>query len=125
MALTASVISIDTTQAGFQVYGQITPSGNYAANGDTLDLSGLGVASSYPPFYVAVWETVPQGAAARGDEYRYIPASTPTQANGVLQILGAASGAAPTELTSAAYSGQAPTNISGYALYFMAYFASL
>ena len=132
MALTAAALNIDVTQDGFLVFGTITPSGNYGTSGgasphgDPLDLSQLGVASSYAPMKVDVWQTVPQGNAARADVYNYLPDSPATQAGGVLQIMAAASGAAPTELTpGSAYSGLAPVNISGYALYFLAYFASL
>ena len=132
MALTAVALNIDVTQDGFIVFGQITPSGNYGTSGgasphgDPLDLSQLGVASSYPPMWVHVWQTVPQGNAARSDQYAYLPDSPATQAGGVLQIMAAASGAAAAEITpGGAYSGLAPVNISGYALYFLAYFVSL
>ena len=132
MSLTATALNIDSTQDAFIVFGQITPSANYGTSGgasphgDPLDLSQLGVPSSYPPVWVHVWQTVPQGSAARADVYNYLPDSPATQAGGVLQIMAAASGAAPTEITpGGAYSGLAPVNISGYALYFLAMFASL
>ena len=65
MSLTATALNIDSTQDAFIVFGQITPSANYGTSGgasphgDPLDLSQLGVPSSYPPVWVHVWQTVP------------------------------------------------------------------
>lgn len=118
--LTPVVTSIDNTKEEFIVIGTLTPSANYGTeggdwpHGDQLNLAGLCPSSTVRK--VEAWSIVPQGSAPVDDRYTFLPGTDAT--NGVLQI-----DVKGTEFTpGAAYSGAAPTNISGYKLAFRAHF---
>jgi len=92
MALTAALISastpIDATLNQFQAYGTITPSGTYPTNGDTMDLSQLGIPGNAVPF-VEIFEYTPaSGKPASGFHFVFLPGTT--QANGVMEIFDGA-----------------------------------
>lgn len=90
MALTvASVTNIDNTQDQITVKGTITVSGNYggaSTNGDTLNLSTLGVPSGAVPSWVDIQERPAAGTSQTGWRWVFNPGTT--QANGVVQMFG-------------------------------------
>jgi hypothetical protein len=113
---------IDNTQNFFHVFGQITASGSYVVNGDTLDFSQLdtyggGPPSLAPPFRVSIWE---QCAPNSGWQYEFVPGTGLT--NGVVQIFGS-NGAAPAALAQPGASTYASLSIPA-TLYFEAWFIS-
>ena len=107
--------NIDNTNAQFIATGTITLTGSYVNNGDTLDLSQLGVPSSGLPTRVEIFEITPSPGPAYGGIYTYVPGTT--QANGLLQL----NVSAGTQTAATAYSGLA----TGFALGFRAWFPSL
>jgi hypothetical protein len=115
MSMTAFATFIDQTAKKFIVDGEIQLAGNYVAQGDTLDLSDLGIPASKFPLRVEAWSEVDQGAASVADSYIYVPGNGLT--DGKLQVL-----AAGVEVAAAAYAGQAPSNAAGYKLKFRAEF---
>lgn len=89
---------IDNSQAIIRVYFTVTPAGNYAALGDTMDFTSLGdlIKSDYAPLLVVILSAKSGGAS--GFLYSYNPGTT--MANGKFQLLAAsgnAAGAAPFE----------------------------
>jgi hypothetical protein len=117
MAAKATVTSIDNTQNSFIVTGTVALSGTYPTNGDTLDLSQLGVPSSSIPFFVELLEQTPSPGPASGYAFSYLPGTT--QANGVMEVFNGT-----TQFTTQAY-GTPPFAITGFVLGFRAYFVSL
>ena len=115
MAAKATLVGgMDFTAKGITAVGTIALTGNYggsATHGDTLDLSALGVPSQQAPI-VLIWEAPTAGSGVT-TVYRFTYCPGTTQANGLLQIMGAAA-----EYTQAsAYSSNFPNT-----LYFMAIF---
>ena len=82
--LKATADSIDNTGNNLIVFGTITASGSYPTNGDTLDLSQLGVASDSLPRVVEIFEATPAPGPAYGASFTYLPGTT--QANGLMEI---------------------------------------
>lgn len=126
----------DATLNEYIVDGTLTLSGSYgtaSSHGDPVDFTGVNPPSSFggqAPTRVEILEMPQSGVAALGYVYVYCPGpklSAPTQAGGVLQVLGgaAASGQGSVEITQgSAYSGFTPS-LSGAILYFRAWFARL
>ncbi len=128
----------DTTKDEIIVDGYLTLSANYgtaSSHGDTLDFTSVAPpvgASMFgsAPNRMDVFEAPVAGSAALGYQYIYCPGPTlaaPTQAGGVLQILGtgAASGQGGTEITEAsAYSSFTPS-LDAAVLRFRAWFTRL
>ena len=88
--LSASLLT-DISQADFTlrdgfVDGTIAYSGSYPSNGDTLDLSQLGIPMSQNSFVkVEIWEaTTAADAPAFGASFVYLPGTT--TANGLMEI---------------------------------------
>jgi hypothetical protein len=88
MALKAALLSdvslADTTQRTFVADGTITYSGSYPTNGDTLDLSQLGIPANAVPISVEIYEATPAPGPAYGANFLYLPGTT--QANGLMEI---------------------------------------
>ena len=89
MPLTASldtdVSQLDSTREQFIVDGTIAYSGSYPTNGDTLDLSGLGIPSVSAPVRVEIHEvTTAANKPAYGAAFVFLPGTT--LANGVVEI---------------------------------------
>jgi len=124
MSAVATVSQIDSTQKSFIASGTIALTGNYGTSGgayphgDLLDLSQLGVESNELPYCVEIYEMSPAGALSSGNTYEYMQGTT--QANGQIQIR--ASGGS--EITPGGAYGTPPFAITGFALYFRAFFAS-
>lgn len=126
----------DITQCEIIVDGTLTLTASYgtaSSHGDPVNFTTINPAFSfgeYAPVKVEVFEAPVAGAAALGYSYIYCPGPTlaaPTQAGGVLQILGtgAASGQGGTEITEgSAYSGFTPS-LSSAVLRFRAWFYRL
>lgn len=122
----------DTTKAMITMYGTITLSGSYPAHGDPLNFTGLSSEFSYgnqAPTWVNIKELVVAGGTPAGFIYNYNPGPTlaaPTQAGGVLQILGTgtASQDGLNELVAGTYAGQTPS-LNGTVLWFEAKFSRL
>jgi hypothetical protein len=84
MAAKATVSFIDHTKGYLVVYGSVAVSGSFPNNGDTLDLSQLGVQSNSVPVSVDFQEATPAAnKPAYGANWVYLPGTT--QANGVLE----------------------------------------
>ena len=146
MAATIAILGIVTNgssfSAGSQVsdftakmvvmYGTITLSGSYPAHGDPLSFTNLSSEFSYgnqTPTFVDIKELVVAGGTPAGFVYNYNPGPTlaaPTQAGGVLQILGTgtASQDGLNELIAGTYAGQTPS-LNGTVLWFRAEFSRL
>ena len=122
MSATAALISdtsqIDSTLKEFVVDGTVTLSGNYTANGDTLDFSQLGIPSNSVPNKVEIYEATPAPGPASGYTFVYEPGTT--QAYGLMAVFGAGSVGAQ---FSGAY-GTPPFAKTGFALKFRAWFPS-
>ena len=120
MAVTASLTSsvlpnpIDKTQNNLVVYGTIAVSGTYATNGDTLDLSTLGIPSNQLPTMVEIYEVTPAPGPMYGAAFRYLPGTT--QANGLLEVWDGT-----TQITTATWASLTGS-ITGFALRFRATF---
>ncbi|MGH9746911.1 MAG: hypothetical protein ACRD59_12485 [Candidatus Acidiferrales bacterium] len=100
MALTFSLV--DTWDDGKRIHvaGTIAASGNYSANGDTLDLSqSPGIVSTQPPISGAAWM---DGIA--GYDYVFIPGAAMNSNKVKIFQQGASAGAFP-ELVAGAYPG--------------------
>jgi hypothetical protein len=100
MALTFSLV--DTWDDGKRIHvsGTIAASGNYATNGDTLDLSqSLSIASTQPPINGTAWM---DGLA--GYDYVFIPGASMNSSKVKIFQQGASAGAFP-ELAAGAYPG--------------------
>jgi hypothetical protein len=84
---------VDTTKALERIYVQITALGNYAALGDTLDLTVLGdlIKSGYLPIFYYLQSQKAGGVS--GYEYCYVPGTT--LANGKFQVLQCAGAGNP------------------------------
>lgn len=108
---------IDSTQCQFIATGTVALTGTYPTNGDTLDLSQLGVPSTGLPLQVELWETTPAPGPQSGYTFLYVPGTT--QANGLVEAFNGT-----TQFTTQAY-GTPPFAITGFQLSFRAYFPSL
>lgn len=98
----------------FSVRFVITPTGNYVAGGDPLDLTQLfALASGAPgnslpsfelPVEVRIYSARPAGATGNGNLFVYQYSPGTTLANGTMQVFtGAAAQTALTELSAGAY----------------------
>ncbi len=83
-ALITDTSQLDNTQDRLLVEGTLTFSGSYPTNGDTLDLSQLGIPSNSLPFEVEVFEATPAPGPAYGAHFVFLPGTT--QANGLLEL---------------------------------------
>ena len=83
MAAKATLIYIDHTKGAFQAYFGVTLTGSFASNGDTLDLSQLGVQSNSAPVCVEFIEITPAPGPLKGATWLYVPGTS--QANGLLE----------------------------------------
>jgi hypothetical protein len=113
MALAINITDVDAGENNLYVFGTLTPSGNYATGGDTLDFSTVAnqIEASQAP--VKVWVS-----GTTGDSYGFIRAASPTLANGKIKINTASN----TELGAGAY----PARITGDAnIQFEAIFSKL
>ena len=106
--------AFDMTQQEVLVDGIITLSGSYTANGDTLNLAGLGIPSNQVPTEVRIFETTPAPGPQSGYAFRYVPGTT--QANGLVEIFNGT-----TQLSAGAY-GTPVLGATGFALRFNARF---
>ena len=100
--LTASLLTdisqVDSSLREFFVDGTIAYSGSYPTNGDTLDLSQLGIPMSQSSFVkVEIWEaTTAANAPAYGGYFLYLPGTT--TANGLMEIFNGT-----TQISTATY----------------------
>jgi len=96
----------------FSVTPSNTPAG-YVAGGDTLSFVGASplLTTNQPPIGPVTIQSQSAAAGHSGYLYYYRPATSPTQANGKMQVLttGASSGAALAELAAGNY----PSAITG------------
>ena len=115
-ALLSDISQIDETAGEFIVDGTLTLSGNYPTNGDTLDLSQLGIPSNQVPRLVEIFEVTPAPGPQSGWFFTYLPGTT--QANGLMEAFNGT-----TQFTTQAY-GNPPFAIAGFALRFRAWFPS-
>jgi len=110
MSLALKLLGIEVGLNQTRIQVQITPSGNYATGGDTVDLTALiGVAAGGVPVFAA--NNAPLYGVAQGstgDDYDFIPGTQLN--NGKLKINTASN----TELAAGAY----PARISGDAALF-------
>ena len=99
--LTASLLTdisqVDFTLRSFEVDITITASGSYPTNGDTLDLSQLGIPMSQNTFLqVEIWEATPAPGPAYGASFLYLPGTT--TASGLMEIFNGT-----TQITTGTY----------------------
>ena len=125
-AISTSQPNIDFTAQSFIAFGTIALSGNYgtaSSHGDTVDLSVLGVPSSYAPVFVTIAESATPGTSQSGWVYEFNLGTT--QKNCVMQVFGSGtSGQGLAELSQgSAYSSATPAIPSK--VYFLAIFAKL
>ena len=113
-ALLSDISQVDSTKKEFIVDIALTLAGSYVTNGDTLDLSQLGIPSASLPNKVEIFEITPAPGPAYGGTYTYVPGTT--WANGLLQL----NVSAGTQTAASAYSGLA----TGFALRARAWFPS-
>jgi hypothetical protein len=105
----SSFLGGDNTSKVHRIYFQVVPTGNYAALGDTLDLSVLNPASSYVPLWVDIHSAAGGGSPAFW--YGYLPGTT--QLNGKFQVKV---GATAVDIGAIAYpAGVLADTIVGYA----------
>ncbi len=83
-ALITDTSQLDNTQNELLVEGTLTFTGSYPTNGDTLDLSQLGIPSNSLPRRVEVFEATPAPGPAYGASFVFLPGTT--QANGLLEL---------------------------------------
>src|ERR1017187_9078362 len=87
MALSAALfndISLqDSTRTKIVAEGSITVSGSYPTNGDTLDLSKLGIPTDQT-LEVEIYEAKPAPGPASGYVFVFLPGTT--QANGLMEM---------------------------------------
>jgi hypothetical protein len=111
---------VDESMRLSAVFFKVVASNNYAAGGDTLDLTALAdfIKSSGPPVVVELFSQKAGGTS--GFMYAYSPAAVnPAQNNGKMQVFtGAAAQAALTELANGAY----PAGVTGDTIIGIAYF---
>lgn len=121
MALAITADEVFPSLALLDVYGTITPSGDYATHGDTLDFSSLSsVPSSTIPVQVEIYETPAAGTSQSGYVYGWCPGTT--LANGKMTVFESAGSAAPlAELAAGAY----PAGITGAVLKYHARFKKI
>jgi hypothetical protein len=109
---------IDATQNEFIVYGTITPTGSYPANGDTLNLSGFSqIPANALPLWIEVQEIAAAGATPTGYYFVFLPGTT--LANGLLAIFTSAG----TQFSTGAYGSGSPS-LAGVVFRFRAWFQS-
>lgn len=95
--LDSDVSQIDTTREQYIVDGAIAYSGSYPTNGDTLDLSQLGIPSLNLPVKVEIYEaTTAANKPAYGGVFLFLPGTT--LANGLMEIWNGT-----TQITTATY----------------------
>lgn len=96
-ALLTDTSQIDSTLREFVVDGLITATGSYPTNGDTLDLSQLGIPMSQNTFVqVSIWEATVAPGPAYGGSFLYLPGTT--TANGLMEIFNGT-----TQITTGTY----------------------
>jgi hypothetical protein len=122
-ALNTAYPTIDYTAQNFLAFGTVTISGNYgtaSSNGDTLDLSTLGVPTDYAPIFVVLFESATPGTSQSGWDYVFNRGATIK--NGSVQVFGTGtSGQAFTQYTQgSAYSSATPAIPA--TIYFLAVF---
>ena len=100
--------AIDKTQQEFVVQVILTLTGTYPTNGDTLDLSKLGIPSNSVPNYVEIYETTPAPGPASGYAFTFLPGTNLT--NGLMEAFNGT-----TQFTTQAY-GTPPFAITGFQL---------
>jgi hypothetical protein len=107
---------IEVVQNEFIYDFTVTLSGNYPANGDTLDLTPLSPSSGLLPNKVELWEATPASAKpASGFSFVYLPGTT--QANGLLELFNGT-----TQGTAEAYSSLIANLTTGFVLRGRAWF---
>ena len=99
---------VDTTQQQFIVDCTLTLTGNYPANGDTVNLQNLGIPSNQLPNKVEIYEATPSPGPASWYAFVYLPGTT--QANGLMEVFNGT-----TQFSAGAY-GAPPFAITGFAL---------
>lgn len=109
-----TTIPVDATQSEFIATGILTLSGSYPTNGDTLDLSQLGIGANSVPIKVEIFETTPAPGPASGFNFVFLPGTT--QANGLMEMFNGT-----TQQTTATYASIVG-GITGFALRFRAWF---
>jgi hypothetical protein len=100
MALAITVTDIDAGSQNVSVFGTLAASGSYSTGGDTLDLTAISAQCGVSLAPIQVWI-----GGSSGDAYAFIPAASPTLANGKVKVNTASN----TELASGAY----PARITG------------
>lgn len=116
MSVAVNVTNVESGQGVVRVFGTLTPSGNYVANGDAVDFTkatGLSIPSQSAPISFRV-----EGAAA------YVYKGVKGAINAckfVVQETGAALSGALADLAAAAY----PAGITGDTITFEAVFPKL
>jgi len=100
MALAITITDVDAGGHNLCVFGTLAASGSYSTGGDTLDFTTVAsqISASQAPVQVRM-------GGSTGDAYAFIPAASPTLANGKVKINTASN----TELASGAY----PARITG------------
>lgn len=114
--LLQDVSQIDDTAQEFIADGTLTLSGSYPTNGDTLDLSQLGIPSNSLPVRVQIFEATPAPGPASGFFFVFLPGTT--QANGLMEMFNGT-----TQQTTATYASIVG-GITGFVLRFRAWFPS-
>lgn len=84
VTLSSDVSQLDNTQGQILVQGTLVFSGSYPTNGDTLDLSTLGIPANSAPFQVEIFEATPAAGPAYGGKFIFLPGTT--LANGLVEI---------------------------------------
>lgn len=115
--ITVTFTRQDATQNGIIIEGTLTPSGNYATGGDTVDFSTLPQipSNNIPLGLVEINEQPASGATPSGYVLYFI--SGTTLANGKL-FVATAVGQPPTQLAAGAY----PAALAAATLQFRAFF---
>jgi hypothetical protein len=95
MALTMTIVSVDSSNDNVYVLGMLSASGNYSTGGDTLDFTTVAplLPATQPP--MQIW-----AGGSTGDDYAWIYGNALN--NQKLKILTASG----TELASGAYPGR-------------------
>ncbi len=114
--LDSDISQIDATKNEFVIDGPIAYSGSYPTNGDTLDLSQLGIPSLGLPIWVEVYEaTAAVNKPGWGGAFLYFVGTT--LANGIVELFNGT-----TQITTATYASIFPAG--PVVMRFRAYFKS-
>lgn len=115
MPIAVTITGTDTTQAAEIVYGTLTLTGSYPANGDTLSFANQDqIKSGSLPSVVNIFEATPAPGPQSGYAFRYVPGTT--QGNGLMEAFNGI-----TQFAAGAY-GTPPFAITGFVLNFQAFF---